>query len=74
MDTITIPKKEYKKLKQRSAEYVKLTKAITETEQSYPYDYNYIDKLVREARVDYKKGRCVEADSVDEALKIFNKR
>lgn len=74
MDTITIPKKEYEKLKRRSIEYNRLTKAIVKTEQDYPYDYDYIEKLARQAKADYKKGKCIEADSAEEALKIFNKR
>lgn len=74
MNTVTISKKEYEKLKKRSVEYDQLTKVMTKKEQDYPYDYDYIEKLVRQAKTDYKKGKCIEADSVSEALKIFNKK
>ncbi len=39
-----------------------------ENEDDYPYDYEYIKKLGKEAEEDYKAGRCIEASSVDEAL------
>lgn len=74
MDTVTIPKIEYKKLKSYSSAYLKIVEKIAEAERDYPYDYNYIDKLTRQARLDYKKGRAVEADSIDKALSKFNKR
>ena len=74
MDTITIPKTEYKKLKSYSSAYLKIVEKITEAERDYPYDYSYINKLTRRAKLDYKKGRAIEADSVDKALDKFNKK
>ena len=35
----------------------------------YPYDYEYIKKLGKKAEKDYKAGKCIEAKSIDEALK-----
>jgi len=74
MNTITIPRTEYKKLKKYSSAYLRIVEEITEAERSYPYDYRYITKLTQQARSDYKKGRTVEADSVDEALAEFHKK
>ena len=64
MSTITIPKKEYTQLKQRSAAYTKIVEEIMKAEQEYPYDHKYIDRLTRRA----KKGGWIEAKSVDGAL------
>ncbi len=74
MDTITIPKTEYRKLKSYSSAYLKIVEKIAEAERDYSYDYNYIDKLTRQAKLDYKKGKAIEADSVDEAVMKFNKK
>ena len=64
MNTITIPEKEYKKLKERAAAYIRIAEEITKAEQKYPYDYGYIDHIVGEA----KRGKWIEAKSIDEAL------
>lgn len=74
MNTITIPKVEYKKLKRYSSAYLKIVEEITEAEKDYPYDYDYIGKLTRQVKLDFKKGRVIEADSVDEALAKFHKK
>ena len=74
MDTITIPRTEYKKLKKYSSAYLRIVEEITEAERDYPYDYHYIGKLTRQTKLDYKKGRTIEADSVDEALAKFHKK
>lgn len=74
MNTITIPKTEYKKLKSYSSAYLKIVEKIAEAERDYPYDYNYIDKLTRQAKLDFKKGQVIEADSVNEAIVKFNKK
>lgn len=70
MNTITIPQKEYKRLKQRSTAYEKIVDEITKVEREYPYDYKYIDTIVREA----KREKWIEAKSVDEALAKMRKR
>lgn len=74
MDTITIPKKEYHKLKRYSSAYLRTAAEITEAEREFPYDYKYIGKLSQQALADYRKGRGVEAKSVDEALARFRKK
>ena len=70
MSTITIPRKEYKRLKQYSAAYLRIVEEITKAEKEYPYDYKYIDHLARGA----KREKWVEARSVDEALVKAQKR
>lgn len=70
MPTVTIPKREYERLKQRSAAYLRMAEEIAKAERVYPYDYKYIDRIAREA----KKGKWVEAKSVDEALSKTKKR
>lgn len=40
----------------------------------YPYDLEYIQKIVKEAENEKKKMGLIQADSVDEALKIFKKK
>lgn len=70
MSTVTIPKREYERLKQRSSAYLRMAEEIVKAERVYPYDYKYIDRLAREA----KKGKWVEAKSVDEALSKTKKR
>ncbi|MBU1159797.1 MAG: hypothetical protein ABIJ28_03820 [Patescibacteria group bacterium] len=74
MANITIPKEEYKKLKQFSTAYVKIVEEIAKVEIMYPYDYKYIDKLTASALKDYKKGKCIKAKSIDEALSKFKKK
>lgn len=68
MVTITIPKKEYERLRRFSAAYVKIAEEITKTEGAYPYDYKFISSLMRQAKKDQKRGRFIKAESVDEAL------
>lgn len=73
MATITIPKTEYKKLKQYSTAYLKIVEEITRMEPIYPYDYKYIKNLTAQALKDLKNGKGIEAKSVDEALAKFKK-
>lgn len=70
MNTVTIPKREYRRLKQYSSAYLKIVEEITEAEREYPYDYKHIDRMAREA----KKGKWVEAKSVDDALARMKRR
>ena len=74
METITIPKIEYSKLKRYSSAYLRIASEMADAEKEYPYDYKYIGGIVKESKSDYKKGRSIEARSVDEALKKFRKR
>lgn len=74
MDTVTIPKIEYKKLKRYSSAYLRIATEIAEAEREFLYDYNYIGKLSRQARADHRRGRSIEAVSVDEALAKFHRR
>jgi len=74
MSTITIPKKEYERLRNYSSAYLTIIEEITKAESDFPYDYNYITRLTREAVTAHRKGRTVEADSIDKALKIFRKQ
>lgn len=68
MATVTLPKKEYERLKRFSSAYIKIAEEITKAEGAYPYDYRFIHSLTHQARKDYKRGRFVEAQSVDEAI------
>ena len=74
MDTVIVPKIEYKRLKRYSSAYLKIVKEITNAERDFPYDHAYISELTRQAKLDYKRGRSIEASSVDEALVKFNKK
>lgn len=74
MDTVTVPKVEYKRLKRYSSAYFKIIEEITNAERDFPYDYAYISGLTKQAKLDYKKGRGVDAGSVDEALAKFHKK
>lgn len=71
METVTIPKTEYHKLKRYSSAYLKIAIELADAEQEFPYDYKYIDKIMRDARLENKKKRSIEAGSVDEALRKF---
>jgi len=74
MATIAIPKAEYKKLKQHSTAYLKIVEEITKAELFFPYDYKYIKNLTNQALKEFKEGKCIEAETVDEALMRFRKR
>lgn len=74
MNTVTIPKTEYKKLKQRSSAYLKIVEHIADAEREFTYDYKYIRDFMKEARSAHRKGESVEARSVDEALAKFRKK
>lgn len=74
MSTVTVPKKEYERLKQFSSAYFKIAEEIANAERSYPYDCTFIRNLMRQAREEYKKGKFIEAKSIDEALAKFKKR
>ncbi len=74
MSTITIPKKEYESLRQYHSAYIKIVEEIAKAERAYPYDYKYISTLTKRAVSDYKKGKAVEAISVDQALEKFGKK
>lgn len=74
MTTVTIPKTEYKRLKEYSSAYLKIVEEIAKTDLPYLYDYRYINDLTKQALKDFKKEKCIEAESVDEALEKFRKR
>lgn len=74
MNTITISKTEYKKLKRYSSAYLKIVEEITEAEREFPYDTVLVGNLTKQARVDHKKGYSIEAKSVDDALTKFHQR
>ena len=74
MDIVTVPKIEYKRLKRYSSAYLKIVEEITNVERDFPYDYAYISELTKKAKLDYKKGRGIEAGSVDEALAKFHNK
>lgn len=74
MNTISIPRVEYKKLKRLSAAYLRIAEEITRADREYPYDYKYIDKLVKEEKTAYLKGKLIEARSIDEALAKFRRK
>ena len=71
MNTVTIPKTEYEILKRQSSAYFKIAEEITKDEMKsalYLYDYKYIKSLIKQTLDDFKKGKCVEADSIDKAV------
>jgi len=74
MAVVTIPQKEYERLKQYSAAYINIAKEITRAERVYPYDYSYIRMLSREALAEHRKKKSIIAPSVDEALKRFRRK
>ena len=74
MPTVTIPQKEYERLKRYSSAYVKIAEEMADAERVYPYDYAYISGLMRTALRDHKKGKSISADSIDEALAKFKKK
>lgn len=74
MNTVTIPKKEYEKMRHYSDAYVTIVEEITKAETDFPYDYNYIDRLTREAVSSHRERKTIEAESIDEALKKFRRQ
>ena len=74
MTTVTISKNEYQKLKRYSIAYLKIVEEITDAERFFPYDYRYIQKLVKEAKTAHKKRQTVEAASIKDALAKFRKQ
>lgn len=72
MNMVTIPKSEYLKLKRYSSAYLRIASEISDAERDFPYDYKYIDKIVKEAGIAHKSSRTIRASSVDEALKRFH--
>lgn len=44
-------------------------KLVHHEDNDYPYDYEYIEKLVKEAKKDYKADRCKELTTMDDLLK-----
>ena len=73
METVTIPKTEYSKLKRYSSAYLKIASEMADAERDFAYDYKYIGKVAKEAEFYHKKGQTIEASSVDEALAKFLK-
>lgn len=74
MNTITIPKTEYKKLKQQSSLFVKIVEEIVTADFAYSYDYKYINNLVKKTLTDFNENKCIKAESVDKALAKFKKK
>lgn len=71
MATVSVPKKEYERLKQFYAAYLKIVEEITKAERAYPYDYRYLDLLTKQALRAHKRGETIEAESVNGALAKF---
>lgn len=74
MATITIPKNKYEELKQYASAYFKIVDEIEKVESIYLYDEKFVKSLAKKAREDFKKGKCIEAASVNEALAKFKKK
>lgn len=74
MTTVTLPKREYDRLKRFSTAYLKIAEEIVNAERAYVYDYKFIRTLMRQGSEDYKKKRFIEAASVDEALAKASKK
>ena len=74
METVTIPKIEYRQLKRYSSAYLRVAREIMKSEPVYPYDMKYIKSLATRAIKDYKQGRAIRARSVDQALRKLRAR
>lgn len=74
MVTVSIAKKEYERLKRYSSAYLRIAEELASAEQAFPYDHSRLDALTKKAMGDHKKGRSIEAESVDEALTKFRKK
>ena len=74
METVTIPKTEYSKLKRYSSAYLKIASEMADAEREFSYDYKFIDRVVKEAQSARKNGQTISARSVDEALAKFRKK
>ena len=74
MDTVRTSRTEYKKLKQYSSAYLRVAQEMAKAKSAYPYDYEYISSLSKKALTDYKNGKFIEAESIDDALVKANKR
>lgn len=68
MSTVTIPKKQYERLKRYSSAYVKIAEEMAKAEGAYPYDEKYVGALAKRALHDHRKGKTIAAESIDEAL------
>jgi len=51
-----------------------MEKLFTEFFIDYPYDLNYIKKLIKEVEKEKKKGKLIEAENAEKALKKFKKK
>jgi hypothetical protein len=74
MDGITITKEEYRRLKRFSSAYVRIARQIVEAERFYPYDYPWIQNLKKQALLEHRRKKTIEAESVDKALKKFSRK
>ena len=77
-DSVTIPREAIQKNGRVVAlplkEYRELQERAVPTYQLYGKEAEELDKLVEEGLRDYEEGRTIEASSLDEALKIYEKR
>lgn len=55
METVTIPKTEYNKLKRYSSAYLKIALELADTEEEFPYDHKYIAKITKKAKSAHKQ-------------------
>jgi hypothetical protein len=46
-----------------------MEKLFTELFINYPYDLNYIKKLIKETEQERKKGKLIEAENIEKALR-----
>ncbi len=74
MTIVSIAKKEYERLKRYSSAYLRIAEELASAERAFPYDYSHLNALTKKAMGDHKKGRSVEAESVDEVLTKFRKK
>jgi len=51
-----------------------MEKLFTELFINYPYDLNYVKKLIEETERERKKGKLIEAENVEKALRKFKKK
>jgi len=69
METVTIPKNKYRRLKRQSIACVKITRHSDRYRHDYPYDYAYIDKLAKKALKEHRLGKTIRATSARAALR-----
>lgn len=69
--TVSVDKREYLILKKISKRYFELAESLTADAAVYSYDIEYIEKLFRKAKAEYKAKKIIEAENINTALRQF---